>query len=142
MMAFTPIASTVGGAMIGAAAVLLWAGLGRIAGISGILGGLLAPAGDRAWRLAFLGGLIAAPVLYRLAGGFVVHPTIDASPAMLVVAGLLVGVGTTLGSGCTSGHGVCGLARLSPRSFVATMTFLVTAMITVFVVRHLWGGGA
>jgi uncharacterized membrane protein YedE/YeeE len=140
MTPFTPIASTLGGLLIGAAAVLLWVGLGRIAGISGIVGGLpAASASDRPWRIAFLAGLIAAPVLYGLAGGSVPQPAVAASPIVVVIAGLLVGFGTTLGGGCTSGHGVCGLARLSPRSIAATLLFLATAMVTVFVVRHIWG---
>jgi hypothetical protein len=141
MIPFTPVQSTIGGLLIGAAAVLLWTGLGRIAGISGIVGGLVtAPGPDRPWRLAFLTGLIAAPVLYGLAGGSVPRPAIAASPSVVIVAGLLVGIGTTLGSGCTSGHGVCGLARLSPRSIVATALFMATAMVTVFISRHLMGG--
>jgi uncharacterized membrane protein YedE/YeeE len=140
MTAFTPIASTIGGLLIGAAAVLLWIGLGRIAGISGILGGLPAASKpDRPWRIAFLVGLIAAPVLYGLAGGDVPQPAIAASPTVVLAAGLLVGFGTTLGGGCTSGHGVCGLARLSPRSIVATLIFLATAMLTVFATRHILG---
>ena len=128
-----------GGALIGAAAVLLMALEGRIAGISGIVGGLLppAPAADRAWRVAFLAGLVAGPLLV---GALVAGPAIG-SPVVgiggAIAAGLLVGVGTALGSGCTSGHGVCGLARLSPRSLAATLTFMATAGATVFVLRHL-----
>ena len=128
-----------GGALIGAAAVLLMALEGRIAGISGIVGGLLppAPAADRAWRVAFLAGLVAGPLLV---GALVAGPAIG-SPVVgiggAIAAGLLVGVGTALGSGCTSGHGVCGLARLSPRSLAATLTFMATAGVTVFVLRHL-----
>ena len=128
-----------GGGLIGAAAVLLMALEGRIAGISGIVGGLLppAPAPDRAWRVAFLAGLVAGPLLV---GALVAGPAIG-GPAVgiggAIAAGLLVGVGTGLGSGCTSGHGVCGLARLSPRSLAATLTFMATAGVTVFVLRHL-----
>ena len=138
--AFTPFASLAGGAMIGGAAALLWLTLGRIAGISGILGGLAhAPRADRGWRLAFLAGLIGAPLAYATAAG---RPASDiaAGPVLLIAAGLLVGIGTRLGSGCTSGHGVCGLARLSPRSIVATAIFMATAAATVFVTRHVVGG--
>jgi len=136
---FAPLSGLVGGVLIGAAAVLLWLGLGRIAGISGILASL-ARARDRGWRLAFLVGLIAAPLLYGLAGGALPEPNITGSHAALVAGGLLVGYGTRLGGGCTSGHGVCGLARLSLRSLVATCVFLGAGMATVFVARHLIGG--
>jgi hypothetical protein len=140
MTGFTPLSAALGGAMIGASALLLWLLLGRIAGISGILGGLAAgPPSDRGWRLAFLAGLIGAPPLVALLHG-APQAQILAGPAMLVVAGLLVGFGTRLGSGCTSGHGVCGLARLSPRSVVATLVFMATAAVTVFVMRHVAGG--
>ncbi|WP_279358635.1 YeeE/YedE family protein [Methylobacterium indicum] len=126
-----------GGALIGAAAALLLLANGRIAGISGILGGLAgAEARDRAWRLAFLVGLLAGPVLYRLVSGDWPAVGSVASWPVLVAAGLLVGFGTRLGSGCTSGHGVCGLARLSPRSFAAVATFMACAILTVFLVRH------
>ena len=135
---FTPYHAALGGVVIGVSVSLLLLMNGRIAGISGIIGGLLrAPvAGDRAWRLAFIGGLIAAPLLYRL---FAELPAsrIDASLPILILAGLLVGFGTSLGSGCTSGHSVCGLSRLSLRSLAATLTFMATGFITVFVVRHL-----
>ncbi|WP_444677056.1 YeeE/YedE family protein [Halomonas sp. E19] len=142
-----------GGVMIGLSAVWLMATLGRIAGISGIVGGLVTalPKGDSAWRLAFVLGLVSGPLLLMLLGGqlgnvagepgAVVGQPAGGVPLMLL-AGLLVGVGTGLGSGCTSGHGVCGLARLSPRSMVATLTFLVCAIVTVYVVRHVLGGGA
>jgi hypothetical protein len=136
---FAPLGGLIGGALIGAAAALLWLGLGRIAGISGILGAL-ARARDRGWRLAFLAGLIAAPLLYGLAGGALPEPGITGSQPALIVGGLLVGYGTRLGGGCTSGHGVCGLARLSPRSLVATCVFLAAGLATVFVARHLIGG--
>jgi hypothetical protein len=110
---------------------------GRIAGASGIIGGLLKPVrGDIAWRVAFLAGLFAAPTLYQLVKPVPV-PTIEATHAVVALAGLLVGVGTRYGSGCTSGHGVCGLARLSPRSLVATLAFMIAGFATVFVVRHL-----
>ena len=127
-----------GGGLIGAAAVLLMALEGRIAGISGIVGGLLppTPASDKGWRIAFLVGLIAGPVLVALALGIpaVGAPMVGIGGALL--AGALVGLGTGLGSGCTSGHGVCGLARLSPRSLAATLTFMATAALTVLLLRH------
>ena len=133
---FTPGLSFAGGVLIGIATILFLFLNGRIAGISGILGGLLSPArGDIAWRLAFLGGLVAAPLVYGLFHA-VPLPQIDASAPVLVAAGLLVGVGTRYGSGCTSGHGICGLSRLSPRSLVATGAFMLAGFVTVFVVRH------
>jgi uncharacterized membrane protein YedE/YeeE len=137
--AFTPWSALAGGVFIGIAAALFVLLNGRIAGISGILGGLLKPLrGDTAWRVAFLAGLIGAPLAYTL---FADAPEvrIDAGYGALVVAGLLVGVGTRYGSGCTSGHGVCGLSRRSPRSLVATVTFMAAGFATVFVVRHLLG---
>jgi uncharacterized membrane protein YedE/YeeE len=144
MTQFTPISALIGGAMIGLSAALLMLLVGRIAGISGILGDLLLPrANFRDWRIAFVGGLIAAPLLYALAGlaGRFSLPV----PAMpnwvaVVFAGFLVGFGVRLSGGCTSGHGVCGMARLSPRSFVATLIFMATAAVVVFVVRHVRGG--
>lgn len=140
MTQFTPYSAAAGGALIGAAAALLWVALGRIAGISGILGGLAgAPSGEAGWRLAFLGGLVGAPLLYAMALGRP-EAVIAADPARLILAGLLVGFGTRLGSGCTSGHGVCGIARLSPRSIAATGVFMATAAATVFVSRHVLGG--
>ena len=137
---FTPIASAVGGALIGLAAVLLMAFQGRIAGVSGIASRLLPPYEDRefAGRLAFVAGLVAAPVLVWLATGRFPAQSIEAGMPVLMLAGLLVGFGSVWGNGCTSGHGVCGLSRLSVRSLVATATFMVTAILTVFVVRH-WG---
>jgi len=136
---FTPWASLAGGIAIGVAAGLLAVLNGRIAGVSGILGGLIAPArGETSWRAAFIAGLLVAPALYALAAPFPA-PTIDAGYPLLVAAGLLVGVGTRYGSGCTSGHGVCGLARLSPRSLVATLAFMGAGFATVFVVRHVAG---
>ncbi|MEX2468466.1 MAG: YeeE/YedE family protein [Pseudohongiellaceae bacterium] len=137
---FTPITGLIGGLLIGAAATLtLWAN-GRIAGISGILSGVLFPTrGETLWRVLFIGGLIAGAGLYLLVRG-TLPLEIQAAPIPTVVAGLLVGFGTRLGSGCTSGHGICGIARLSRRSFTATLTFIVTAVITVFVTRHLLGG--
>lgn len=134
---FTPAAAAAGGALIGISAALFVLLNGRIAGISGILGGLLRPSrGDVAWRVAFVAGLVGAPLLFML---FADRPRLDiqAGPGALVVAGLLVGLGTRLGSGCTSGHGVCGISRLSPRSLVATVAFMAAGFATVFVVRHL-----
>ena len=134
---FTPWTSLAGGALIGLAAGLLVLFNGRIAGISGILGGLLPwPKGDTTWRLAFLAGLVAAPLAYALAMPLPEVQT-DAGTAVLIAAGLLVGVGTRYGAGCTSGHGVCGLSRLSPRSLAATLVFMTAGFATVFVVRHL-----
>ncbi len=142
MATFTPLPSLLGGALIGAAAVLLMAFHGRIAGITGILSGLLPPAlaPDWSWRLAFLAGMVASPLLYLLVTGTPATIAVAASNPMLVVSGIIVGVGVTYGSGCTSGHGICGLARLSGRSVVATLTFMATTALTVFVVRHVAGG--
>ncbi|WP_205704564.1 YeeE/YedE family protein [Janthinobacterium tructae] len=134
---FTPWASLAGGMLIGLSAAVFVLFNGRIAGISGILGGLLEwPKGDIAWRVAFLAGLIGAPLVY---GAVLTLPEvrIDADFPTLIIAGLLVGVGTRYGSGCTSGHGVCGLSRMSPRSLVATVAFMLAGFATVFVVRHL-----
>ena len=135
---FTPWTSFAGGLLIGCAAALLVLSSGRIAGVSGIAGGLLTPRrADIAWRIAFLLGLLLAPVAFRLYGRLP-FPRIDAGFGTLLIAGLLVGLGTSYGSGCTSGHGVCGLSRLSPRSLVATLAFMAAGMATVFLVRHLW----
>ncbi|ABM18578.1 YeeE/YedE family protein [Marinobacter nauticus] len=136
---FTPGAALTGGLLIGLAAASFLLLNGRIAGISGILGGLLVPARrDILWRVAFLAGLVGTPSLWLL---FSELPPIqiDAGYPALILAGLLVGIGTRYGSGCTSGHGVCGLSRLSPRSLVATLSFMATGFITVFVIRHLMG---
>jgi uncharacterized membrane protein YedE/YeeE len=141
MELFTPISAAVGGILIGASAALLWLTLGRIAGISGIIGSLLTPSReDNAWRVAFIAGLVVAPVLYSAVGGFVPPIVVDAPTSVVVTAGLLVGFGTRLGGGCTSGHGVCGMARLSPRSIVATLLFMTAGFASVFVARHLFGG--
>lgn len=137
---FTPWASLAGGVLLGVASALFILLNGRVLGISGILGGLLTPkAGDIGWRLALLAGLFAAPAVYALLApaGFITAPRIDAGFGLVVLAGLLVGIGTRYGSGCTSGHGVCGLSRLSPRSLVATLAFMGTGFVTVFVIRHL-----
>lgn len=137
--AFTPWAALAGGALIGLAAALFVLLNGRIAGISGIVGGLLRPTrGDIAWRVAFLLGLLVAPVVHR-AWAAVPEVHIASEVPLLVIAGLLVGVGTRYGAGCTSGHGVCGLSRLSPRSAVATLAFMAAGFFTVFAVRHLLG---
>lgn len=134
--AFTPLSALAGGLMIGVAALMFAVLGGRIVGISGIVGGLLRPRrGDLGWRVAFLVGLGAVPVLYAMAGtGLSLE--IPASTPTLIVAGLLVGWGTRMGSGCTSGHGVCGLARRSPRSLAATLAFTAAGFLTVFIVRH------
>ena len=136
---FTPWASLSGGILIGIAAAMLVLFNGRVAGISGILGGVLIPRrSDIAWRVAFVAGLLAAPWAYLLFAPAVV-PRIDAGFGTLIAAGLLVGLGTRYGSGCTSGHGVCGLSRLSPRSLVATGAFMAAGFATVFIVRHVIG---
>lgn len=133
------IGGLVGGLFIGAASVLLLLLNGRIAGISGILGQIItaSPLAERGWRLAFIFGLVAGAALYSaFTGGLSLQ--LQASGSKLIVAGLLVGFGTRIGSGCTSGHGVCGLARRSPRSMAATLLFIAAAVITVFVTRHLF----
>jgi uncharacterized membrane protein YedE/YeeE len=136
---FTPIASTLGGVLIGLSAVMLMSLTGRIAGVSGIAARLLPPYADSefAGRLAFVAGLIVAPVVVLVVTGRVPAQTIQANAGILTLAGLLVGFGSVWGNGCTSGHGVCGLSRLSMRSLVATITFMATGLVTVFVVRHL-----
>jgi uncharacterized protein len=135
---FTPLAATAGGALIGLAAAIFLFFNGRIAGISGVVGGLLAPVrGDIGWRMAFLAGLVGAPLAWLLLAP-APQVQIDASYGALVVAGLLVGIGTRYASGCTSGHGVCGLSRLSPRSLVATLTFMGAGFVTVYLARHLF----
>lgn len=136
MTTFTPLQSLIGGLLIGFSTLLMIRWLGKIAGISGIVGQLWsAPMNDRAWRFAFVAGLLASPVLYAL---FAPLPAVQvvASTPWLVLAGSLVGFGSRLGSGCTSGHGVCGLSRLSLRSLVATLTFMATAILMVWLVRH------
>lgn len=138
--AFTPGSALAGGVIIGLAAALLILVNGRVAGVSGIVGGLVRPeAGDLAWRLAFVAGLLAAPLVYA---GVATRPvaTIEAGFPVLIAAGLLVGVGTRYAGGCTSGHGVCGLARLSPRSLAAVLLFMGAGFATVFVARHALGG--
>ena len=136
---FTPWSAAIGGVIIGLAVAMFVLVNGRIAGISGIVGGLLRPApGDAGWRIAFVAGLIAAPACFAIVTKLP-PVVIEASYPALVVAGLLVGIGTRYGAGCTSGHGVCGISRLSPRSIVATLSFMAAGVATVFVVRHVIG---
>ncbi|RDE09011.1 YeeE/YedE family protein [Pelagibacterium lacus] len=140
MTTFTPLASLAGGALIGLAAVLLMAFHGRIAGMTGILSGLVPPlAADWAWRAAFLAGAILAPAVIVIAFGDVIGFESPMPMGWLIAGGLLVGVGVSFGGGCTSGHGVCGMARLSPRSIVATLVFMASTAATVFVTRHMIG---
>lgn len=141
MTEFTPLASLAGGLLIGLAAVLLMALEGRIAGISGIAARLLPPYHGPAptSQIGFVAGLIAAPLIVAFASGESVRQTVSTNLPLMVAAGLLVGFGAVWGSGCTSGHGVCGLARLSPRSIIATLAFMTTGFLTVFLVRHVWG---
>lgn len=134
---FTPWSALTGGALIGLAAIVLMAANGRIAGVSGIAGALIGPGGgDRAWRAAFIAGLVAAPLIYT-AFGPPIEIQIEAGTGLLIAAGLLVGVGTQLGSGCTSGHGVCGISRLSARGIAATLTFMAAGAVAVFILRHI-----
>jgi uncharacterized membrane protein YedE/YeeE len=145
---FTPWSAAAGGALIGLSAALLLLAKGRIAGISGIAGGVIYPErGDMAWRVVFLAGLVLGGFIYQWISGDstegffkgVQHIEAVVSAPLLIAGGLLVGIGTTIGTGCTSGHGICGLARRSPRSLVATLTFMASGIVTVFVVRHLIG---
>ncbi len=141
MDTFNPISALLGGLLIGASAALFLVLNGRIAGVSGILGGLIHPArSEIGWRLAFLAGLFAAPLLYVALGGALPPIRVTPSIGLLIVAGLIVGFGTRLGAGCTSGHGVCGIGRGSPRSLAATAVFMITAILTVFITRHVLGG--
>ena len=140
MEGFTPIEATVGGALIGIAAVMLMLLTGRIAGVSGIFGGLFfADREDKLWRLLFVAGLVAAPFLYTLVAGSAPPFAQTAGLLTMGIAGLLVGFGTNLGSGCTSGHGICGVSRLSPRSIAATAVFLLMGLVTATVIRPLLG---
>lgn len=137
---FTPVSATIGGLLIGSASSLMLLLKGRIAGVSGIVGGLLHPSrGDASWRVLFLIGMMAAPAIYLLFAGKLPPVPETGSPRMILVAGLLVGFGTRLGSGCTSGHGVCGLGRRSVRSLVYTLAFMASGILTVFVMRHVCG---
>jgi uncharacterized protein len=141
MANFTPISAAIGGALIGLSAVLLMLFNGRIAGITGIAAGILDPlSSDRAWRATFIVGLVAAPLSALLLGFKLSVPQMPASYVTIAVAGLLVGFGTRLSNGCTSGHGICGIARLSPRSIVATGIFMIAAIVVVAVTRHVIGG--
>lgn len=140
--AFTPLASLSGGVLIGLAAVALMLLRGRIMGATGVLAGALLPASgyDWTWRVMLLAGMFVGPWVYFAGAGQLPAIEVPASTALLLIGGFLVGVGVTLGSGCTSGHGVCGMARLSPRSFAATGTFMLTTGLTVYVMRHVLGG--
>jgi uncharacterized protein len=141
MHSFTPIASLTGGALIGLAAALLLITNGRIAGVSGVVGGLMTPSrGDVAWRVLFIAGLVAGANLLWVVRPGAFSITVSRSAGALVVAGVLVGFGTRLSNGCTSGHGVCGVSRLSPRSLAATATFMAGGALSTFVVQHLLGG--
>ena len=141
MANFTPISAAVGGVLIGLSAVLLMLSTGRIAGLSGIFAGLINPqTSDRAWRAAFIAGLIAAPISAMLLGYAGPSPQMPGSYVTIVVGGLLVGFGARLGSGCTSGHGICGIARFSPRSIAATGVFMGAAIVVVALTHHVLGG--
>ena len=144
MTDFTPISATLGGMLVGLSAVVLMAALGRIAGMTGIVAGILPPLSQQerdnyTWRIVFLLGAIAAPALLGF-GGFLPSFEVPLSNLMMIVGGVIVGVGVHYGAGCPSGHGICGLARFSPRSLVAVATFMVTTAITVYIVRHVVGG--
>ena len=141
MANFTPLSAAIGGALIGLSSVLLMLLTGRIAGISGIFAGLLnVRSDDKAWRIAFIAGLILVPIMAGWIGHGMAAPKLPASWAVIVAAGVLVGFGTRLGGGCTSGHGICGIGRFSARSIAATIVFMVTAVITVTVTHHVLGG--
>lgn len=134
---FTPYMSTLGGFLIGLSAVMLMAFNGRIAGMTGIVNGVIPPvSSDWVWRALFLAGAVAAPILMWIVSGHRVEIGVPVSTSMMVIGGLIVGAGVTYGSGCTSGHGVCGMARFSVRSLVATCVFMATTFVTVFVIRH------
>lgn len=140
--AFTPVSASIGGALIGLSTVMLMALRGNVLGATGILAGFMNPknTSDWAWRAAILLGMISGPVVYMLATGAMPAVEVPVTKTMMVLGGILVGIGVTYGSGCTSGHGICGMARLSRRSIVATATFMATTALTVFVVRHVVGG--
>lgn len=141
MIAFDLVPAVLGGGLIGLASVLLMLLNGRVAGISGILGGALAmSAGDKVWRIAFIAGLIVAPIVVGLLGHPLPKPQMPASWLLIIAAGILIGFGARYGGGCTSGHGVCGIARLSARSIAATAIFIVSAVIVVAIIRHGFGG--
>lgn len=142
MTEFMPISALIGGALIGSAAVILMLATGRIAGVSGILGRLLPPYSDNEWpgRLAFVAGLVLAPLLYTALTQQSVQQTVSGNIGLMIAAGLLVGFGASLSNGCTSGHGVCGLSRFSVRSLAAVLTFMTAGFVTVFITRHVLGG--
>jgi uncharacterized protein len=141
MANFTPISAAIGGALIGLSAVLLMLLNGRIAGVTGVFAGLIDPTGtDRAWRATFIAGLIVAPLSAALVGFTLPMPQMPTSLIVVAAGGLLVGFGTRLSNGCTSGHGVCGIARLSPRSITATAIFMAAALVVVALTRHVFGG--
>jgi uncharacterized protein len=143
MTGFTPLAGALGGVMIGLSAVILMGGIGRVAGLSGIFSGLLTLhwSGEQAWRALFLAGLLAGTIITALLGGIDIGAiSFSGGPGLTAAGGVLVGAGTALGSGCTSGHGICGIARLSPRSIVSTAIFMSVAVATVFTTRHVIGG--
>ena len=140
MTQFTPVSGLIGGVLIGLASMLLLIGNGRIAGISGIFGGLLPPTrGDMGWRVMFVAGLLLGGFAWPLIGGRPVPVDLQVDWPLMLLSGFIVGFGTRMGSGCTSGHGVCGIGRRSPRSVVATVVFLATAITTTFVMRHVIG---
>lgn len=138
---FTPLQSLAGGGLIGLASVLLMLSVGRIMGATGILAGVLFPTSraDFTWRITLLAGMITAPLIYLAATGALPEMTVPVSTPMLMAGGFIVGLGVTFGGGCTSGHGVCGMARLSPRSITATATFMITCAATVYIIRHIIG---
>jgi len=141
MTEFTPVSGLLGGMLIGLSSVLMLLGAGRIAGISGIFGGLLTPAqGEVGWRAFFIAGMLLGGLAWPFLSNDPVPVDLQVSWPTMLMAGLLVGFGTRLGSGCTSGHGVCGIGRLAPRSIVATLTFMVSAFVTAYVMRHVIGG--
>jgi uncharacterized membrane protein YedE/YeeE len=141
MTNFTPVSAAIGGALIGLSATLLMLLTGRIAGISGIVGGgLNFASGDKGWRVAFVAGLLFAPLLASVLGYPMPAPQMPASWTLIIAAGLMVGLGTRLGGGCTSGHGICGVSRLSTRSFIATAIFMFTAIVVVALTRHVFAG--
>lgn len=143
MTDFTPVSGALGGALIGLSAVMLMAGLGRIAGISGIFASVISgqALSEGGWRLLFLAGLLIGTALTALLGGFDAGSiAFPGNPATTIIGGLLVGAGTALGSGCTSGHGICGISRLSPRSISSTLMFMAVAVVTVYLMRHVMGG--
>lgn len=137
---FTPISAAIGGGLIGLSALMLMLLNGRVAGITGIAANALVGTQNSGWRYAFLVGLVAAPLVWMAGGGAFAEPAMPASWGVVLAAGLLVGFGTRLGNGCTSGHGVCGIARFSPRSIVATVTFMLTGFVVVALMRHVIGG--